>query len=138
MNQSLSALMTRLNWQKNELTSHLEAAEQESILVSQQIKELEQKIEKACIVPAVINPELEINKLSFLAQQQNKKDELTMIWGNHQILITKLKEKLQRIKIEQKMLEQYRDREHQTNQEQLLKTQEQALEEWVLQNSESL
>ncbi len=138
MNQSLSALMTRLNWQKNELTSHLEAAEQESILVSQQIKELEQEIEKACIVPAVINPELEINKLSFLAQQQNKKDELTMIWGNHQILITKLKEKLKRIKIEQKMLEQYRDREHQTNQEQLLKTQEQALEEWVLQNSESL
>lgn len=137
MNQSLSALMTRLTWQNNELTIHLQAAEQESFIVMQQIKELEQKTEHSCIPPHIINPELEINKLNFLTQQQEKKEELLMILRNHQALITKLKDKLQRIKTELKMLEQYVAREQQTHNEELLKSQEQALDEWVLQNRES-
>lgn len=138
MNQSLSALMTRLTWQNNELTIHLQAAEQESLIVMQQIKELEQNLEHSSIPPRIINPELEINKLNFLTQQQEKKEELMMILRNHQAVITKLKDKLQRIKTELKMLEQYTEREQQTLNEQLLKTQEQALEEWVLQNRESI
>lgn len=137
MNQSLSALLTRLTWQNNELAIHLQAAEQESLIVMQQIKELEQKIEHSCIPPRIINPELEINKLNFLTQQQEKKEELLMILRNHQALITKLKDKLQRIKTELKMLEQYVEREQQTHNEELLKAQEQALDEWVLQNRES-
>jgi hypothetical protein len=137
MNQSLSALLTRLTWQNNELAIHLQAAEQESLIVIQQIKELEQKIEHSCIPPRIINPELEINKLNFLTQQQEKKEELLMILRNHQALITKLKDKLQRIRTELKMLEQYVAREQQTHNEELHKAQEQALDEWVLQNRES-
>ncbi|WP_298626864.1 hypothetical protein [uncultured Legionella sp.] len=137
MNQSLSALMTRLTWQNNELATHLQAAEQESLIVMKEIKELEQNIEQYYISPLIINPELEINKLNFLTQQQDRKDELLIILKNHQELIAKLTGKLQRIKIELKMLEQYIEREQQTHKEQLLKIQEQALDEWVLQNRKS-
>lgn len=138
MNQSLTALMTRLNWQNNELSVHLQAVENESQLVRKQIKDLEEKINQSCISSLIINPDLEINRLNFLTQQQEKKDELLMILKNHQALEQKLKDKLQRVKTELKMLEQYIEREQLLLKEQQIKAQEHMLEEWVLQKRESI
>lgn len=138
MSQTLTALMTRLNWQNNELSIHLQAAENESRIVMQQIQELEYTINQSCITSMSINPELEINKLNFLTQQQEKKDELVMILKNHQALEAKLKDKLLRIKTEIKMLEQYMEREQQASRQHQIKSQEDALEEWVLQNRKSV
>lgn len=133
MNQSLTALHTKLNWQINELSLHLHATEKESVTVRHQIEELEQQINQTCISPLIINPELEINKLNFLTQQQEKKDELTMILKNHQAVETKLKDKLQRVNTELKMLERYIERERLDHQRQQKKIQENALDEWAIQ-----
>ncbi|KTD35299.1 hypothetical protein Lmor_0746 [Legionella moravica] len=138
MSQTLTALMTRLTWQNNELSIHLQAAEDESRIVMQQILELEHTINQSCITSMSINPELEINKLNFLTQQQEKKDELVMILKNHQALEAKLKDKLLRIKTEIKMLEQYMEREQDASRQHQIKSQEGALEEWVLQNRKSV
>ena len=138
MNQSLTALMTRLTWQNNELSIHLQAAETESQTVLQQIQVLEQKINESCIASVNINPELEINKLNFLTQQQEKKEELLMILKNHQALEAKLKDKLLRIKTELKMLEQYMEREEHAARQHQMKSQENSLEEWVLQKRKSV
>ena len=136
MNQSLNALMTKLNWQQNELTLHVQAAESESLKVVQQLKDLEQKLNQSCVAPLIINPEFEINRLNYITQQHEKKEELEMILKSHQALETKLKDKLQRIKTELKMLEKYLEREKRKQQEQQNKMQEQALDEWVIQKRE--
>ncbi|CAM2806706.1 hypothetical protein [Legionella worsleiensis] len=138
MSKTLKALMTRLNWQTNEVSLELHNTEHESRMVEQQIKELEQKISQTCITSININPELEINKLNFLTQQQEKKEELQMILKNHQTLEAKLKEKLLRIKTELKMLERYLEREEQTAKKHQVKAQENALEEWVLQQRKTV
>ncbi|KTD51319.1 hypothetical protein [Legionella quateirensis] len=138
MSQTLTALMTRLTWQNNELSIHLQAAENESRIVMQQIQELEHLINQSCIASISINPDLEINKLNFLTQQQEKKEELLMILKNHQALEAKLKDKLLRIKTELKMLEHYMEREEQASRQQHIKSQENTLEEWVLQNRKSV
>lgn len=133
MNQSLTALHTKLTWQINELSLHLHATEKESVTVKHQIEELEQQINQICISPLIINPELEINKLNFLTRQQEKKDELTMILKNHQAVETKLKDKLQRVNTELKILERYIERERLDHQRQQKKIQENALDEWAIQ-----
>lgn len=138
MNQSLTALHTKLNWQISELSMHLQVAEKESVAVMQQIEALEQQINQTCISPLIINPELEINKLNFLTQQQERKDELVMILKNHRVVEAKLKEKLQRVNTELKMLERYMEREHLAQQEQQQKIQEKALDEWAIQKRDAL
>lgn len=136
MNQSLNALMTKLNWQKNELSIHLQAAESERLKVLQQLQELEHKLTQSCVAPIIINPEFEINRLNFIAQQHEKKEELMMILKHHQALEIKLKDKLQRVKTELKMLEKYLEREQHTQQVHQKKVQEQAMDEWVTQKRE--
>lgn len=136
MNHSLTALMTKLTWQYNELGAHLQAAERESFKVTQQLQELEQKLNQSCVAPIIINPDFEINRLNFITQQHEKKEELAMNLKTHQTLETTLKDKVQRVKTELKMLEKYLDRERRTQQEQQRKAQEHALDEWVIQKRE--
>jgi chromosome segregation ATPase len=138
MNPSLTALMTRLKWQNNELSFHLHSAEEEMHRITLHIKEMDQRIEHSCISSLIINPELEINKLNFLTQQHEKKNELLLVLKNQQDLITQLKDKVQRIKTEQKMLERYMERQQQEYKEQQTKAQEHTLEEWVVQKRKSL
>jgi hypothetical protein len=138
MNQSLNALMTKLNWQKNELELHLQAAESESLKLLEQLKEIEQTLNKSCSTPLIINPEFEINRLNYITQQHIQKEDLGLILKNHQALETKLKDKLQRTKTELKMLEKYLARESLKQIELQNKMQEQALDEWVIQKRDRL
>ena len=73
MNQSLNALMTKLNWQHNELSMHLQAAENESLKVIKQLQELEQKLNQSGVAPLIINPEFEINRLNFIPNSRKKR-----------------------------------------------------------------
>ena len=137
MNQSLKALMAKLNWQYSELHMNLKALEQDSLNVIQKIEQLAHDINQSFTSPLNIIPELEINKLNFITQQQEKKEELIMLLKNHQTLEKKLGDKIQRIKMEQKMLELYIEREQKKQKDQQNKAEEHALDEWVCQNRET-
>jgi hypothetical protein len=133
MNKTLTALMTKLNWQQNDLNLHLKAAEHESHLLIQDIQALEASMHPSCPTSLRINPEVEMSKLNFLTQQHAKKEELSILLKEKQTIEMKLKDKLQRIKTELKMLEKYSEREQLSQKEQQLKTQQNTLDEWVLQ-----
>ncbi|CEG57448.1 hypothetical protein [Legionella fallonii] len=134
MNQSLNALMTKLAWQRNELHTHLHAVDNESIKVKQQLEEIEQQVNQSSTRSSTeINPELEISRLNFITLLQQQKEELMGALKNHQALESKLKDKLQRVMTEIRMLEKYLDREQHSQRKQQEKVQEQHLEEWVIQ-----
>lgn len=133
MNQSITALMTKLNWQRNELSTHLQSAENESEKIKLQLEDLEQKLNQSCVTPILINPEFEINRLNFIAQLNEQKEKLELLLKSNQALEIKLMDKLQRIKMELKMLERYLQREQHHQQEQQKKIQEHTLDEWVIQ-----
>jgi flagellar biosynthesis chaperone FliJ len=133
MNKSLNALMTKLNWQLNELNAQL-LTEQNGINALQvKITEIEEVIQRSGFNSLMINPELEINRLNFITQQHERRDTLHSQQKNHQEIAAKLQEKIQRINTELKMLEKYLEREQKAQTEQQKKTEDNALDEWVIQ-----
>ncbi len=138
MNQPLNALMRKLNWQLNELNLHLHESQTQSQSLTEQIQAIDDHINQARPKPLVINPDLEMSRLNFMTQEANKKDELSAELKNHQDVESKLKEKIQRVKTELKMLEKYLEREESSHNEQQKKAHDNALDEWVIQKRVSL
>lgn len=136
MNKSLKALMSKLNWQLNELNLHLHAAQSQVHALSAQIQTIEQQLNQARPKSLLINPELEMSRLNFVTQEANKKEELSAELKNHQDRENNLKERIQRVKTELKMLEKYLEREASSDHEQQKKAQDNALDEWVIQRRE--
>lgn len=137
MSSALNALTTQLTWQKNEVTFELTAAEQEEQALEQQLKEFNLKLAQSSSSSQFINPELEINRMNFVMQLQQQKAEILSLLKAQQELIAKLNEKLQRIKNELKMLERYLERKEELAQRNQRKSEEQSVEEWVLQKRET-
>lgn len=138
MNQPLNALMSKLNWQLNELNLHLHEAQTQSQSLTNKIQAIDEHLNQARPKSLVINPELEMSRLNFATQEANKKDELITELKNHQDVEDKLKEKIQRVKTELKMLEKYLKREESSHNEQQKKAHDNALDEWVIQKRESV
>lgn len=138
MNPSLNALTTKLNWQLNELHLHLQEAQNQAQAVMQQMQKIDEQIGHAKLNSLLINPDLEINRLNFVMQQQEKKEILAAQMKSHQDLEHKLEEKIQRLKTELKMLEKYMAREELIQKEQQNKAQDNAMDEWVIQKKELL
>ncbi|MFI4918186.1 MAG: hypothetical protein ACHP65_01370 [Legionellales bacterium] len=132
MNHSLTALMTKLTWQKNELDLHLQAAQMQALQVQQELQKLEHESQQLCVAPLIINPEFEINRLNFTSQQQEKKNQLSMVLKDHSAVEQKLTDKLQRVHTELKMLEKYLHREEQVAKREQQKIQEHAMDEFGL------
>ncbi len=133
MNKSLSALMTKLNWQLNELNLQLHETQNQLQKVRQEMEALDEQIQQAGVNSLIINPDFEINRLNFITQQHEKKEELNMTLKQHQDTEKNVQEKMQRIKTELKMLEKYLEREQAELQEQQKKAENNALDEWVVQ-----
>lgn len=138
MSTALNALMTKLNWQLNDLNEHLALAHAESLRMEQQITELEQQINQSCFSPVIINPEFEINRLNFITQEQTKLALLTSHLKENQDLETKLNAKIMRVKTELKMLEKYLQRETLFQHSEQQKIQSNALDEWVIQKRKTV
>ena len=136
MNPSLVALMTKLNWQKNALTLELQKAEQDSQNLYEQINNLDRTVHQAYNSSMGIIPELEINRLNFITQQQERKGKFNSLFKNNQALEQKLRDKLLRINTELKMLEKYTNKETDQLKKEQHKIAEYQLEEWVLQKRE--
>ena len=133
MNSSLTALLTKLSWQQNELSLQLKTVEKDIVGIKQNLDELVQKINHYSAPPLIINPEMEINKLNFITQKHEQKENLLIQLKNGHSLENQLKDKIQRVKTEVKMLQKYLDREANLEQQQMNKVQEHSIEEWVLQ-----
>lgn len=138
MNQSLNALLTKLNWQLNDLELNLNKTRQEIQRLADQINKIDKSINGSGFNSLIINPDLEINRLNFITQQHNQKEELISALNNYQGTESKLKEKIQRVKTELKMLENYLQRDQISKKEHLKKAHDNALDEWVIQKRESI
>lgn len=137
MNHTLTALMTKLTWQNNDLTLQLQTAQKQSWLSQNQIQTLVNQINQSSLTQGnanrIINPEIEMSRLHFITKQQNEKELLNNALKNHQAVEQQLKDKLQNLKIELKMLEKHLKKAEQIQGNQQTINQEQALDEWVLQ-----
>ncbi|MGC1181880.1 hypothetical protein [Legionella sp.] len=111
MNQSLYALRTKLNEQLDELNLLLHQEQNQAKNITKQIKEMDDRINQLSPSALIINPDLEINRLNFVIQEQGKQEQLITDLKNHQNIERKLKEKIQRLNAELKMLKKYLQRE---------------------------
>lgn len=133
MNHSLSALVSKLKGQQNECHRQLQHIEKQSALRQSELQRLEKQITQALDIPLRINPDLEINRLNFITRQHMAQESLNLELQTHRQHEEQLKNKLQRINSELKILERYITREQQKITEQQRKTQENHLDEWVIQ-----
>ena len=137
MSTSLNALLTQLNWQKNEIALQINIIDKECNQLAQHIEHLDNKLNEVCPRSKIINPELEISRLNFMLQQQEEKRIIAERLKQQEIQKDQLHHKMQRIKTELKMLELYLTRKQQQLQHEQTKAEEFALDEWVLQKRES-
>lgn len=134
MSPSLAALMKKLIWQRDELHSHLQVVNDESIKIKGQLVEVSQKISQSSSRNSVtIYPELEMTRLNFITQLHNQKDELAIDLKQQYDLAKKLNQQLLSVKTELRMLEKYLEKERANQRQQQEKAQEQSLDEWVIQ-----
>ncbi|HIE3616320.1 TPA: hypothetical protein ACXLVH_003126 [Legionella anisa] len=107
--------MSKLNEQLNELNLNVHTVLRKKQEFEQQIQQIEERINQTTPGSLTINPTIEINRLNFITQQQEKKEALILDLKNYQDIENKLKEKIKRVKIELNMLMHYLEREE-TNQ----------------------
>lgn len=136
MSASLHALLTKLNWQQQDLNASLHHMEQAGLTTQQQIEAIDHTINQQSIPSVRIQPEIEIHRMNFIIQEQEKKAELIKQLKNHQHTEQRLKDKLQRTKTELKMLEKYLQTQQETHVKQQQKQQEHAIDDWTLSKRE--
>lgn len=137
MNPSLKALMTKLTWQKNELSMQLKAIEEETSSLKQMLFEVEQTLSQASRSSLIINPEFEINRLNFITHHHEHKEQIEHSLKNQAHKELQVKDKIKRVSTELKVLEQYIEREALKAHQVAQKKAEQAMDEWVIQKRES-
>ncbi len=138
MNKQITALITKLNWQVNELYQHYQETQKQCQLLIEQISEFDKQITQCAQTDSLhINPEFEINRLNFITQLQEKKEILKTTLKNHQEIEKKLENRIQRSKIELKMLNKYIEREKNTQKEQQDKKHNHDMDEWAIQREQS-
>jgi hypothetical protein len=138
MTKSLNALVTKLHVQYHELLIEIQLSEQQTLDLQKLMEELELRLHQSSCLPHIINPELEVNRLNFIAQEHANKEALLFTLKDHSAQEDRLKSKLLRIKSELKVLEQYMDREEKDKDNQQKIAQEHALDEWALQSRKAL
>ncbi|MCW8407816.1 hypothetical protein OQJ13_02390 [Legionella sp. PATHC035] len=111
MNKSLVCLINKLNKQFNDLDLHLHAVQHQKQELEHQIQHIEEQIDQTIPNSLTMNPEIEINWLNFVMQQQERKEAMTRDLKNCHELESKLNEKITRVKMELKTIEHYLQRE---------------------------
>lgn len=138
MNPSLKALMTKLTWQKNELSMQLKAIEEEINTLKQMLFAVEQTLSQASSSSLIINPEFEINRLNFITHHHEEKEQVEQALKDELHKELQVKDKIRRVSTELKMLEHYIEREALKAHQLAQKKTEQAMDEWVIQKRESV
>jgi len=137
MNKTLRALMTKLQWQLSELSQQLVPLEQQLATLEQQLDENQQKVIKACVIPAFILPEREIARLHFMIHQQQQQDELNTTKTALLSQQATINSQKIRLNIELKMLEKHQEGQLKNKRRQMILTQQNENDEWILQRQET-
>lgn len=137
MTHSIHALQTKLNWQLNQQMEQLQQIRDDIGLVQKALNQLENQTLPLCD-NLLINPDLEMNRLSFNLKQQQEKDELRNQLKEQYQLENQIQTRVQRSKTELKMLEKYLTKQKQVRINSTNIAQEQCIEEWSLQKKDYL
>lgn len=102
MSAPINALLTQLSWEENEVLSCISTAEQKQQSIQHRMHELERALHQSVSSSIIINPELEINRMNFMMQLHQQKDQLHIQLREQQEITIKLQQKMLRIKTELK------------------------------------
>ncbi len=129
----MKALFTRIKWQQAELSQKLLMIKQQLENMAQKKDAIQLEIANSSAVPALIRPEIEMARVNFITQQQQQQEELTIrkaaLLSEH----TQLELKQTRLNMELKMLEKHQETRLKKQHQHALLTQQNNLDEWVLQ-----
>ncbi len=129
----MKALFTHLKWQQAELSHQLLTTEQQLENMAQKIDLIQQEIAKSSGVAIFIRPEIEMARVNFITQQQQQQDELTIHKTSLLSEHTQLELQQTRLNIELKMLEKHQEARLKKQHRQSLLTEQNSLDEWILQ-----
>lgn len=136
MNKTLQALMTKLQWQLTDLDNQLQALDQQLDHLEQLLNDNQQKIDKACEIPAFIVPEKEIARLNFIIGESQKQDSLSQSKTELLSQKSRLTTRKIRLNIELKMLEKHQSNQQTNERLKEIVTEQKNADEWALQQKE--
>lgn len=136
MNKTLQALMTKIQWQRNELNQQIQTLEKQMGDLRQQWNHSRQRTEQACAQPARLVPEQEMARLNFMICQQQQQDELQVRQQGLQEQQALLSIKKHRLDTELRMLEKYQGKQQEQQRQQGLLAEQHRADEWTLQRGE--
>lgn len=133
MNKTLDALNSKLTWQLNEISQHLQTNAEELTKLQERLDAMQTKIHKGYVIPAIINPEQEIARLNFIVHHQQEQDYLKLEKKELNLRHSQLQERQLRLNSELKMLEKYQEKQQKIEEKTRQALQQHANDEWVLQ-----
>lgn len=137
MNKTLTALMTKIQWQLAGIQQQLQSLEQQISTLDSQLNAAEQKIAGASRTPQVIIPEREIAGLHFIMGQQQIQDDLKANKSELLAQQTTLNSKKLRLDTELNMLEKHQNNQLEQQRKQALLTEQNNMDEWIVQRRTS-
>jgi chromosome segregation ATPase len=132
MNKTLTALQTKLSWQRNDLNLLLAKIDEELTALQEKLAQRQEQIHKAAATPAIINPEHEIARLNFMVRCQQEHENLTLEKKELKARQSQLKVRHLRKTCELKKLEKYQLNKEKDEKEKALLIEQKEIDEWVL------
>lgn len=133
MNRPIDSLLITLKWKQHGLCNQLLAVEKQLRSVEHDIQDNQQKTNESCALTPVIIPEHDIARSHFFIVQQQNQQELrlnqTALQSDQQDLITQQKNLNRTLK----MLEKHHHASVQIQQKNVLRNEQNSLDEWALQ-----
>jgi hypothetical protein len=138
MNKTLAALIIKLSWQLKEINLVQEEIIQELTKLHKKLAVTQEKIQQACSIPVIINPEQEISRLNFIVRCQQEYENLSIEKKEFESRQAQLKERQLRLNTELKMLEKYQLKQKKNEQHNALSLEQKEHDELALQRRNNL
>ncbi|MBA2655981.1 MAG: hypothetical protein H0U70_03250 [Tatlockia sp.] len=132
MNNTLTALLTKLFWQKQQLNQSLDELAQELGSLQNKLSNFQEKIAKACEIYTLISPEKEISRLNFIIHCQQDNEKLELAKKELEARQAQLLARRIRLDTELKMLEKYQLNQSNHEQKLVLDDEQKSQDEWAL------
>lgn len=133
MNKTLTALMTKIQWQLTGIQQQMQQVNQQITDLDSQLDETQLRITSASVAPRVIVPEREIAGMHFIMGQQQIQDELSASKSELLAQQAQLTTKKLRLETELKMLEKHQNNQLEQQRKQALLTEQNNMDEWIVQ-----
>jgi len=132
MNKTLRALMTKIQWQRNELFQQQQALETQGQQIEELLSASQTRTEQACAQPARLLPEQEMARLNFMMNEQQEQARLYSQQQEIQAGQHSLTEKIRRLDTELNMLERYQEKQKEQARHSRVLAEQQRADEWTL------